>query len=59
MGGYRIGEKNGAKIEKDPQLCSLICLQCGYLSKDPTVLRCGHRFCRTLWKALVFRGELK
>lgn len=47
MGGYRIGEKNRAEIEKDPQLRCLICLHCGYLSKDPTVLTCGHRLCRT------------
>lgn len=57
MGGYRIGEKNRAKIEKDPQLCSLICLQCGYLSKDPTVLRCGHRFCRTCVESLSVSGS--
>lgn len=55
--GYRIGETNRAKIENDPQLRSLICLQCGYLLKDPTVLRCRHRFCRTCVESLCVSGS--
>ncbi|XP_058949686.2 TNF receptor-associated factor 5-like isoform X2 [Pocillopora verrucosa] len=57
MAGYRIGEKNRAKIEKNPQLRSLICLYCEYLSKDPTVLTCGHRFCRTCVESLRVSGS--
>ncbi|XP_022805981.1 tripartite motif-containing protein 72-like isoform X1 [Stylophora pistillata] len=47
MGGYEIGEKNRIEIDKDPHLCRLICAFCAFLSKEPTVSKCGHVFCRT------------